>query len=98
MRYFMQVVLKKQKMQVAIWSQIDIPYLRAVDNVEDESYDKRTSTNVISYATFKNTLIDNGYITDLSIDDFKIYILMSIQKWKSKDNSCWIILYKSRKS
>ena len=55
----------------AIWSQIDIPYLRAVDNVEDESYDKRTSTNVISYATFKNTLIDNGYITDLSIDDFK---------------------------
>lgn len=55
----------------AIWSGVDIPYLKSVENVEDEDYERRTSTNVISYATFKNTLIDNGYIDDLTLDEFK---------------------------
>lgn len=55
----------------AIWSGTDIPYLKSVENVEDEDYERRESTNVISYATFKNTLIDNGYINDLSIEDFR---------------------------
>lgn len=54
----------------AIWSGVDIPYLKSVENVEDENYERRTSTNVISYATFKNTLIDNGYIHDLTLDEF----------------------------
>ena len=46
----------------AIWSGEDIPYLKSVENCEDEDYERRESINVISYATFKNTLIDNGYI------------------------------------
>lgn len=54
----------------AIWSGKDIPYLKSVENVEDNDYERRESTNVVSYATFKNTLIDNGYIDDLSIEDF----------------------------
>lgn len=62
---------KKTEDASAIWSQTDIPYLRAVENVEDEEYERRKSKNNISYATFKNILIDNGYIEDLSIEEFK---------------------------
>lgn len=54
----------------AIWLGEDIPYLKSVENVEDEDYERRKSSNIISYSTFKNTLIDNGYINDLSIEDF----------------------------
>lgn len=54
----------------AIWSGKDIPYLKSVDNIEDEAYERRKTINEISYATFKNTLIDKGYIFDLSKDDF----------------------------
>lgn len=55
----------------AIWSGEDIPYLKSVENCEDEDYERRESINVISYATFKNTLIDNGYIDDLTKEEFK---------------------------
>lgn len=55
----------------AIWSQEDIPYLKSVDNIEDEDYERRQTTNTISYATFKSTLIDNGYIDDLTIEQFQ---------------------------
>lgn len=59
----------------AIWSCQDVPYLRAVENTEEESYENRTSKVTISYATFKNTLIDKGYIDDLTINEFlNIYI------------------------
>lgn len=54
----------------AIWSQKDIPYLKSVENVEDETYERRNTINEISYATFKNTLIDKGYIFDLSKEEF----------------------------
>lgn len=54
----------------AIWSNIDIPYLKSVENIEDEYYENRNSCVEISYATFKSTLIDNGYILDLSKDEF----------------------------
>lgn len=54
----------------AIWSQKDIPYLKSVENVEDETYERRNTVNEISYATFKNTLIDKGYIFDLSKEEF----------------------------
>ena len=54
----------------AIWGQEDVPYLKAVENEEDEDYERRESTNVISYETFKNTLIDKGYVHDLSKEEF----------------------------
>ncbi len=54
----------------AIWSQKDISYLKSVENVEDETYERRNTINEISYATFKNTLIDKGYIFDLSKEEF----------------------------
>lgn len=54
----------------AIWSGKDIPYLKSVENIEDEAYERRNTKNEISYATFKNTLIDRGYILDLSNEDF----------------------------
>lgn len=54
----------------AIWSGKDIPYLKSVENVEDETYERRNSVNEISYATFKNTLIDKGYIFELSKEEF----------------------------
>jgi stage II sporulation protein D len=55
----------------AIWSGEDVPYLKSVESVEEEDYEKRKSENIISYATFKNTLLDNGYIDDLTIDEFR---------------------------
>lgn len=54
----------------AIWSNEDIPYLKSVENVEDETYENRNSCQEISYATFKSTLIDNGYVIDLRLEDF----------------------------
>lgn len=55
----------------AIWLHENVPYLKAVESVEDEDYDYLHTTESISYATFKNTLIDKGYIDDLSIEDFR---------------------------
>lgn len=54
----------------AIWSCQDVPYLQSVENVEDETYENRNSKVVVSYATFKNSLIDSGYLEDLNIDEF----------------------------
>ncbi len=54
----------------AIWSCEDVPYLKSVDNVEDETYENRTSQTTIPYSVFKNTLIDNGYVEDITNDDF----------------------------
>lgn len=54
----------------AIWSNEDVPYLKSVENVEDESYENRKSFVEISYPTFKSVLIDNGYILDLTQEDF----------------------------
>ena len=54
----------------AIWSGEDVPYLKSVDNVESLDYQNRNSEVNVSYSTFKNTLIDNGYIDDLDKDTF----------------------------
>ena len=54
----------------AIWSGEDIPYLKSVDNVESLDYQNRNSEVNVSYSTFKNTLIDNGYFDDLDKDTF----------------------------
>lgn len=54
----------------AIWSCEDIPYLKSVDNVEDETYENRTSQTTIPYSTFKNILIEKGYVEDISKEDF----------------------------
>ncbi len=55
----------------AIWGNIEVPYLKSVENMEDDSYENRSSVVEVSYINFKNTLIENGYLTDLSIDEFK---------------------------
>lgn len=54
----------------AIWSNVDVPYLKSVENVEDETYENRNSCVEISYPTFKSILIDNGYILDLTKEEF----------------------------
>lgn len=54
----------------AIWSNIDVPYLKSVENVEDEDYENRNSCVEISYSTFKSILIDNGYVLDLTKEEF----------------------------
>lgn len=55
----------------AIWGNVEVPYLKSVENNEDETYENRNSTMEISYVNFKNTLIENGYLTDLSKDEFR---------------------------
>lgn len=54
----------------AIWSNADIPYLKSVDNIEDEDYENRETILEISYDKFKSELVNNGYIDDLSKDEF----------------------------
>lgn len=54
----------------AIWSHENIPYLKPVESVEDEDYEYINSKVEVDYATLKNTLIDKGYLEDLTIDEF----------------------------
>lgn len=61
---------KKTEDASAIWGREDIPYLKSVESVEDEDYENRESEVSINYETFKNVLIDNGYIDDLSQYEF----------------------------
>lgn len=73
----------------AIWLHEDVPYLKAVESVEDEDYDYLHTTEKISYSSFKNTLIDKGYIEDLSQEDFKnIQIADYTQSGRVKNIKC----------
>ena len=54
----------------AIWSCEDIPYLKSVENIEDETYENRTSQTVLPYSVFKNTLIENGYVENITDEEF----------------------------
>lgn len=55
----------------AIWSKEDVPYLRSVENVEDEDYEYRESIKSISYEEFNSILLENNYIdSNISVDSF----------------------------
>lgn len=53
----------------AIWSCEDIPYLKSVENVEDETYENRTSQTILPYSVFKTTLIEKGYVENLTDEE-----------------------------
>ena len=53
----------------AIWSCEDIPYLKSVENVEDETYENRNSQTILPYSVFKNTLIEKGYVENLTDEE-----------------------------
>ncbi len=54
-----------------IWSKNDVPYLKSVENVEDENYEYRESIKSISYEKFNSVLLENNYIdSDISVDSF----------------------------
>lgn len=54
----------------AIWNREDVPYLQSVDSVE-HPYDNSQSECEVSFITFKNTLIDKGYVHDLTNEEMK---------------------------
>ncbi len=55
----------------AIWSKNDVPYLKSVENVEDENYEYRESIKSVSYEKFNSALLENDYIdNDVSLDSF----------------------------
>ena len=54
----------------AIWANEDIPYLKSVENIENEDYENRESIVRKSYTEFKDILINTGYINGLNKDEF----------------------------
>lgn len=55
----------------AIWSNEDVPYLKSVENVEDENYERRNSQTIVDYEDFKNGLKSKKYFDNLSFEDFQ---------------------------
>lgn len=51
----------------AIWTEQDVPYLRSVENLEDEEYENRESITELTFEEFKER-INN---LNLSLDEFK---------------------------
>ena len=54
----------------AIWANEDVPYLKSVENIEDEDYERRNSEIIVDYEDFKNALISKNYFNALSKEDF----------------------------